>query len=158
MTAAEEVARAMAFFEGCDDISLLHTLAAEIAPRARKLVGQFLARGTEDSIPPPATLRPARESASPEQAVATLRRTDDFPLLQVLARSIGRRIETIEIAASAEFPIGARVQVPPKPAFPPPERRVGGTVEATGTTLTVLLDTGETWQGPPSLARLGSPA
>lgn len=154
MTAAEEVARAMAFFEGCDDISLLHTLAAEIAPRARKLVGQFLARGTEDSIPPPATLRPARESASPEQAVATLRRTDDFPLLQVLARSIGRRIETIEIAASADFPVGARVTVPARPGFPRDGSALPGVVEATGTALQVRLDNGETWHGPPSLARL----
>jgi hypothetical protein len=41
---------------------------------------------------------------------------EDFALLQVLARSIGRRIETIEIAASAEFPEGARVNVPEQPA------------------------------------------
>jgi S1-C subfamily serine protease len=71
-----------------------------------------------------------------------------------LARSIGQRIETIEIAASADFPVGARVTVPVKPTFPRNGTVVTGVVETTGTALQVRLDNGETWHGPPSLARL----
>lgn len=156
MTQREEVARAMAFFEDSDDVALLHGLTAEIAPRVKRMVGRMLAKGTEESIPPPADLNPAREAASRAEALATLRKTDDFPLLQVMARSIGRRIEAIEIAASAEFPEGARVRVPEKPGYPRSGRELGGTVEETGTALRVSLDNGETWTGPASLARLVS--
>ena len=84
----------------------------------------------------------------------TLKTTTDFALLQVLARSVGRRIEAAEIAASAEFPEGARVLVPANPTFPPSGPSLAGSVEGTGTMLRVLLDNGETWSGPPSLARL----
>ena len=154
MTSREEVARALTFFERCDDAVLLHQLIGEVAPRARKLVSTFLAKGTEEAIPPPADLRAAREAASGEQALAALRGTQDFALLQVLARAIGQRIEAIEIAASAEFPEGARVAVPAKATFPPSGPQLEGTVEETGTTLRVLLDNGETWAGPPTLARL----
>jgi len=156
VSAREDVARAMAFFETTDDVALLHQLVVEIAPRAKKLVGQLLARGTEDDIPPPAELRPAREAASQDAAVKTLRTTGDFALLQVLARAIGRRIEAIEIVASAEFPDGSRVVVPEKPVYPRSARTIEGVVEETGTSLRVLLDSGETWEGPPSLARLAS--
>jgi hypothetical protein len=153
MSAREDVARAMTFFETTDDVALLHQLAAEVAPRAKRMVGQFLRRGNEDTIPAPADLRPAREPADRDQAVRTLRATNDFALLQVLARSIGRRIETIEITASVEFPEGTRVSVPERNTYPPTQQRVEGLVESTGTSLQVLLDNGETWQGPPSLAR-----
>jgi hypothetical protein len=154
MSAREATARAMAFFDGCDDIVLLHQLGVEIAPKVRRLVAQELTKVTEDALPGPAELRPARESANKEEAIATLRRTNDFSLLQVLARSIGRRVETIEIAASADFPEGARVEVPEQPSFPPKGRTLAGTVEVTGTQLQVALDNGETWEGAPSLAKL----
>lgn len=154
MTRREDVARAMAFFETTDDIGLLHSLLEEIAPRAKRMVGQFLRRGSEEEIPGPADLRAAREPATRDEALTTLRQTDGFSLLQLMARSIGQRIEAIEIVASAEFPEGARVLVPPGPGFPPSERRVAGTVETTGTMLTVRLDDGETWKGPPTLATL----
>lgn len=147
----------MAFFGTTDDIALLHEVIAEVAPRARRLVGQYLAKGTEESIPGPAELRPAREPTTREQALKTLRATNDFPLLQVLARSAGQRIEAIEVAASADFPEGVRVHVPEKPGYPRGGRILAGTVEITGTMLQVLLDNGETWQGPPSLAELAGP-
>lgn len=153
MTSREAVARAMAFFEQSDDIALLYQMLEEVAPRAKQMVAQYLRRGGEDAIPPPADLRAAREPASREEAIKTLRATNDFALLQVLARSIGQRIETIEITASAEFPEGARVSVPERNKHPESGRRLEGTVETTGTSLRVLLDNGETWQGPPSLAR-----
>ncbi len=154
MSDREAVAQAMALFEASDDIVLLHQALGEVAPRAKKMVAQFLGRGTEEAIPPPAELRPARQAASSEHAMRTVKTTSDFSLLQVLARSIGRRIEALEIAASAEFPEGAHVVVPSNATFPPFGPLLAGTVEVTGTMLRVLLDNGETWSGPPSLARL----
>ncbi|MBE7517735.1 MAG: hypothetical protein HS107_00640 [Thermoflexaceae bacterium] len=148
MTSREDVARAMAYFEASDDIVLLHGLIEEVAPRARRLIAAFLAKENEEAIPPPAGIRSARAAASRDEAVRTLRYVDDFSLLQALARCIGQRIEAIEIAASADFPEGARVVVPAVAGDH------AGAVEATGTVLRVRLDSGETWEGPPSSARL----
>lgn len=154
MADRHDVARAIAFFDRCDDAVLLHRLSGEVAPRAKRMVAQIIARGGEDAIPAPADLGPSRDVADEAQAVATLGAVVDFALLQVLARAIGRRIETLEIAASAQFPDGARVLVPKMVAFPPAAADQPGTVESTGTMLRVRLDNGESWQGPPSLARL----
>lgn len=154
MASRADVARAIAFFEQTDDAMLLHRLTREIAPRVRELVQGLLAKGGEDDIPEPAELYPAKEPAPQAEALRTLQSTNDFALLQALARAIGRRIEAIEIAASAEFPEGSRVTVPETVAFPPGPARANGTVRETGTTLTVQLDNGERWQGPPSLATL----
>lgn len=154
MTQREDIAQALAFFETTDDVTLLHQLLAEVAPRARRMVGQLLAEGGDEAIPPPAELRAARATATQEQAIKTLRTVNDFALLQVLSRTIGQRVEAAEIAASAEFPEGARVRVPEKVAFPPRGRFVEGVVEMTGTQLSVRLDSGDTWEGPPTLARL----
>ena len=152
MTSRKDAARAIAYFESTDDIYLLHQLTGEIAPRVKRMVGKMLAKSPEEAIPPPADLYPASEVANRDEAVDIVRKTDDFPLLQALARAIGRRIEAIEIVASAEFPEGTRVSVPENVAFPPSGPHVGGTVRETGTRLTVQLDNGERWQGPPSLA------
>ncbi len=154
MTQREEVARALAFFEQTDDLVLLHQLVAEIAPRAKRMVGQLLASGGEDAIPPPADLRAAREVAAREQALKTLRGVSDFALLQVLARTIGQRVEDAETVASANFPNGVRVRVRAQATFPPKGPELEGVVEETGTHLRVRLDNGETWEGAPSLARL----
>lgn len=154
MSERERAARAMAYFESCDDPVLLHQLIVEIAPRAKRMVAALMAKTPEESLPGPASIEPAEATASREEALRTLRSTRDFPLLQALARAIGRRVEAVEIAASAEFPEGARVRVPEKPSFPPPAGSLPGTVTETGTTLRVRLDSGETWEGPPSLARL----
>jgi hypothetical protein len=152
VSAREDAAAAMAFFEATDDLALLHALTSEIAPRVKRLVGQLLREGGEDAIPPPADLRAAARGAAREQALKTLRATNDFALLQVMARSIGQRVEALEIVASADFPAGSRVSVPEQVGFPPSGNRVQGVVESTGTSLRVLLDNGETWEGPPSLA------
>ena len=112
MTKAGRPAGAMAYFESCDDIALLHELIGEVAPRAKRMIGAFIAKGGEESIPGPAELRAAREPLPRADAVKAFRMASDFQLLQVLARSIGQRIEAIEIAASAEFPPGVRVRVP----------------------------------------------
>lgn len=153
MSSREEVARAIAFFETADDVGLLHNLIHEIADQVRILVRNMVATGGEEGIPPPAELSSARDAASQDEAVRTLRATKDFALLQALARAIGRRIEAIEIVASAEFPEGTRVSVPERPVFPPPEKRVQGTVVSAGMVLAVRLDSGESWTGPASLAR-----
>jgi hypothetical protein len=152
MNQREKVARAMAFFQQTDDIALLHAALAEVVPRAKRAVGRHLSRGTEETIPPPAELSAAREPATADEALATLRSTDDFPLLQVLARAAGRRVEAIEIAASADFPEGSRVRVPEARGYPAGRPSLDGAVASTGTMLTVTLDNGETWEGPPSLA------
>jgi hypothetical protein len=154
MTPREAVARAVAFFEATDDIALLHTELERVAPRVRRMVTKLLARGTEETLPEPAGIRAARELAPREEAVATLRATEDFGLLQVLARAIGRRIEALEIAASADFPAGVRVVVPAQPRYPRAGQPLAGEVESSGTVLTVRLDNGDSWQGPPSLAAL----
>jgi hypothetical protein len=153
-TSREAAARAIAYFEGSDDAALMHELLEEAAPRAKRAVGAFLRKGGEEAIPPPAEIGPAREPADGDEAAATVRATDDFPMLQALTRAIGRRLEAIEIAASADFVEGSRVAVPPETRYPAGEQVFRGTVRDTGTTLEVLLDNGESWRGPASLARL----
>jgi hypothetical protein len=95
----EEVARAIAYFETCDDVELMRSLLSEIAPRARRVVDRHLRRGRERRIPPPARIEPARESASREAAVAAVRDVEDFAQLQALARAIGRRVEELSDGA-----------------------------------------------------------
>lgn len=156
----EAVAGALAYFEHCDDLMLLHRLVGEIAPRARKAVAKLIAANGDDGVPPPAELRAAKVPLSAADALATLRATNDFALLQVMARAIGRRVEDLETVASADFSEGSRVTVPVKVAYPPAPNAptAAGVVERTGTWLAVLLDNGETWEGPPSLAQKGKTA
>ncbi|MGE3075876.1 MAG: hypothetical protein AB7N24_08320 [Dehalococcoidia bacterium] len=156
MTPREQTARAITFFENSDDMQLLRASLEEAAPRIKRMVVAFLQKGTEENIPPPSDLRGARESATKDAAIQCLRKTNDFSLLQAMTRTIGQRIETLEIAASADFPPGVRVTVPEKRTYPRGGRELAGTVEETGTVLIVRLDNGETWQGPSSLARLGA--
>jgi len=156
MTSREEAARAIAFFAASDDMALLRSALEETAPRVKRMVGNFLRRGGEDAIPPPAELRAARDAGSREGALAALRNAQDFSLLQAITRTVGQRIETLEIAASADFYVGSRVTVPEQPRYPRRGTEQPGVVEETGTILKVLLDNGETWQGPPSLPRLGT--
>lgn len=153
-----EFARAVAFFERCDDPVLLHELSAIVARRTKRFVARAMARGGEDAIPAPAEPPQAAAPASEHDARELVEQTNDFAELQALARAIGRRTEMLEIAASAEFPVGARIEVPKRVAFPPPDEWVAGTVATTGTMLRVELDSGKRWEGPPSLARpAGSP-
>ena len=150
----QNVARAVACFDQSDDIAALHALLEEVAPRAKKAIGQYVRTGGEDAIPAPAEIGPARDAASLAEATVTLRSTNDFPLLLAMSRSIGRRVEAIEIASSAEFREGSRVLVPAQPRYPISGPRVPGTVREPGIMLDVLLDDGESWRGPASLARL----
>lgn len=154
MTARDDAARAIAYYEQSDDMAMLRASLEEAAPRIKKMVTAMLKKGAEESIPAPAEIRGAREPAPAAEAMRTLRAIPDFALLQAVTRAIGRRIETLEIAASADFPEGARVVVPERRGYPRSGSELSGTVEETGTVLSVLLDNGETWEGPASLARL----
>lgn len=155
MSPRDEAARAIAYYEATDDMSALRAALEEAAPRIKKMVATMLKRGTEEAIPPPAELRGSRDSAAATDALRTLRTMPDFALLQAITRAIGRRIEALEIAASADFPSGARVIVPAGRGYPRSGADLAGVVEETGTVLSVLLDNGDTWEGPASLARLG---
>ncbi len=148
------LARAVAFFERCEDAFLLHELATQIAPRAKRMVGRALAGGGEAAIPEPAGVPASPDPASEGEARDLLERTRDFAELQALAQAIGRRIEALEIAASADFGVGTRIEVRKRAEFPPRGDWVAGTVTATGTTLRVTLQSGKRWHGSPSLARL----
>ena len=156
MNVTEEAARAITYYESLDDMTVLRAALEEAAPRIKKLVTAMLKRGTEEGIPPPAELRGAKQAATAAEALKTLRTIQDFALLQSLTRAVGRRIETLEIAASADFPAGALVTVPSSQSYPRRGAELPGTVEETGTVLSVLLDNGSTWEGPASLARLRS--
>ena len=147
------LARALAFFERCDDPLLLHTLSATVARRTKRFVAQALAEGGEGTIPAPAEALPAETPASARESQRLVERTRDFAELQALAHAIGQRTEALERAAAADFAAGTRIEVPERVAFPPHGAWVAGTVTATGATLDVRLDSGEHWQGPPSLAR-----
>jgi len=158
MTPREQAARAITYFESADDMALLRACLEEAAPRVKRMVANFLQKGTEEAIPPPADVRGARDAATRDEAVQTLRKAQDFALLQAITRAIGQRIETMEIAASADFPVGVRVVVPEKRTYPRSGPDMRGSVEETGTVLRVRLDNGDTWQGPASLAKLeGAP-
>ncbi|MCC6266625.1 MAG: hypothetical protein IT300_03580 [Dehalococcoidia bacterium] len=156
MTPREETARAITFFENAGDMPLLRKSLEEAAPRIKRMVSSYLQKGSEETIPHPADVRGAREEATREEAMQTLRKTQDFALLQAITRAIGQRIETLEIAASADFPPGVRVTVPEKRTYPRSGGELPGTIEESGTTLVVRLDNGDTWEGPASLARLGA--
>jgi hypothetical protein len=91
----DDVARAIAFFEGCEDVALLRQALADIAPKARRLVVRYLGAGGEDAVPPPADVPHTPVAASREDALRILRETNDFALLQAMTRAMGRRVEEL---------------------------------------------------------------
>jgi hypothetical protein len=95
----DDVARAIAFFETCDDIALLRKALVDIAPRARRLVVRYLGHGGEDAIPAPADVPHTPIAAAREDALRTLMTTNDLALLQAMTRAIGRRVEELQPSA-----------------------------------------------------------
>lgn len=95
----EAAARAVAFFEACDDIDLMRRALSDTAPRVRRIVQGYVRRRAAERIPAPADLTPAPHPATREEALATLREVEDFALLQALTRAIGRRVEELEGAS-----------------------------------------------------------
>ena len=92
----EDVARAIAFFETCDDAAFLREALSSIAPKARRLVLRYLGAGGEDAVPPPAEVPHTPVAASREDAMGILWDINDFALLQAMTRAIGRRVEESE--------------------------------------------------------------
>lgn len=95
MTSELRVAEAVAFFENCDDRELLMGVIRDVAPRARKMSTAAGLKLGDENVPGPADIAPADQPASKAAALETVRKTDDFPLLQALARAAGRRIEQL---------------------------------------------------------------
>jgi hypothetical protein len=93
MATDEAVARAIAFFNACDDVDLLQDVLRGIQPRASAEVRRQLARNRE--APPPRDIAPASNPASQDEALKTVRDAGDFGQLQALARAAGRRVESL---------------------------------------------------------------
>jgi hypothetical protein len=93
MVTDDDVARAIAFFNACDDVALLQDVLRGIQPRASAEVRRQLARNRE--APPPREIAPSAALASQEEAVKTVREATDFGQLQALARAAGRRVESL---------------------------------------------------------------
>src|SRR5437773_12188912 len=80
-----DIARAIAFFEACDDLPLLLEQLRRIRPRAAAEVGRL--ERMRRRVPPPADVLSASSRASQEEAVRTVSDTRDFAWMQALARA-----------------------------------------------------------------------
>jgi hypothetical protein len=88
---AEEVARAIAFFQTCTDAELLRGVLKAIQPRAAAEARKYSNR----EPPNPAAIAPALAPGTQEEALRTARTVKDFAQLQSLARAVGRRVEEL---------------------------------------------------------------
>lgn len=93
MASDHDVARAIAFFEACEDRDLLQEVLRGIRPRAAGEVRRLTSRGQEP--PPPREIAAAPEALTRAQALQTVKDATDFGQLQALARAIGRRVEAL---------------------------------------------------------------
>ena len=89
----EAVARAIACFDRSTDTSFLRDVLRTIRPKAEQAALRASQQGRE--APPPDEIGAATEAATPEEAMETVRKTRDFPLLQAMARAAGRRAEEL---------------------------------------------------------------
>jgi hypothetical protein len=96
MPSRDDVARAIAYFESCDDVDLLRKTLADVAPRARRLVVRYLGHGGEDAVPAPADVPHTPIAASQDDALKILAAANDFALLQAMTRAMGRRVEELQ--------------------------------------------------------------
>ena len=97
MSENQDVSRAIACFEASEDIAFLREVLRAIRPKAETAALQAARRGK--TPPQPGAIEAALEAATPAEAMATVRATKDFALLQSMARAAGRRAE--ELAAQA---------------------------------------------------------
>lgn len=88
-----DVARAIACFEQSEDMAFLRDVIRAIQPQAAAIARRYEQQGR--AMPPPLTLDPASEPATPKAALATVKATKDFPALQAMARVAGQRAETL---------------------------------------------------------------
>ncbi len=98
-TRQEDVARAIAFFEGSFDVEMMRRALAEAAPRIAAQVRRQIQRSGDATMPPPAEIAAAAEPASQAEALRTLAATQDFGQLQAMTRAIGKRVEKLMEAA-----------------------------------------------------------
>ncbi len=96
MTDRDDIARAIAYFESCEDAAWLRKALAEIAPKAQRLVVRYLGAGGADAVPKPADVPHTPVAASKADALRILNTTSDFALLQAMTRAMGRRVEELE--------------------------------------------------------------
>lgn len=94
VTTEREVARALAFFERCNDLPVLLDLLRSIRPRAAQEVRRY--ERSRRPVPPPAKVAPSEDAATRDEALRTVRATRDFALLQALSRQVGRRVEELQ--------------------------------------------------------------
>src|SRR3990170_3197009 len=94
MPSDHDVARAIAFFESCEDREFLQEVLRGIRPRAAAEVRRLASHGRE--APPPREIDAAAEALTQQQALQTVKDASDFGQLQALARAIGRRVEEME--------------------------------------------------------------
>ena len=102
MTPREEAARAITFFENSGDMPLLRKSLEEAAPRIKRMVSSYLQKGSEETIPHPADVRGAREEATRDEAMQTLRKTQDFALLQAKNAYL-RALAALSVAAGVDL-------------------------------------------------------
>ena len=88
-----DIARAIAYFETCEDVDLLRNILRSIQPRAAAAVRR--SERLRTGVPEPRDIAVADAVASSEEALRTVRATDDFAQLQALSRNIGRRVEEL---------------------------------------------------------------
>jgi hypothetical protein len=98
----DDVGRAIAFFESCDDVAWLRKALVDIAPKARRLVVRYLGAGGQDAVPKPADVPATPVAAAKEDALRILRDTNDFALLQAMTRAMGRRVEELQEGSSTD--------------------------------------------------------
>jgi hypothetical protein len=94
MADEKDVARAIAYFEQCDDVELLRGLLRSVRPRAAAAVRRHETRGSR--VPDPDEIEASESPASEAEARRVLRTIDDFAQLQALSRAIGRRVEELQ--------------------------------------------------------------
>jgi hypothetical protein len=93
MVQNDAVARAIACFETSDDEAFLRDVLRTIRPRAEGAALRAMKQGRV--APPPREVAASALPASPKEAMATVRATRDFGLLQAMARAAGRRAEAL---------------------------------------------------------------
>ena len=89
----DAVAKAIACFERSDDMAFLREVLRTIRPKAEQAALRASQQGRE--VPSPGTVTASEDAATPAQAMATVRATKDFALLQAMSRAAGRRVEEI---------------------------------------------------------------
>jgi hypothetical protein len=93
----EDVARAIAYFSACPDAELLRGVLKIVQPKAAAAVRQAMQQRRD--VPPPLDIAASADAATQEQALRTVRSTQDFAQLQALARAVGRRVEELNASS-----------------------------------------------------------